>query len=353
VNHHLTDATLRDFIAHRLPDGGLSAVDDHLSECGECRARAARLGVAGARLLELGTDLLAPESHLSDDEIQRYAGGTLPRSERAALDGHLATCAICAGEIEDLKRWASARSGFRAPMYVAAAAAVVLVLLGGFLLWRLLPDRPLVVEATLPGLDSLPADVQARVKAALSSGVAEPPESLTALIDPPEVLMGDVPPARFRLIEPLRTATLSDRPLFQWEALPGAEGYTIAVLDAELRPVAGQESVTDSRWTPPVPLPRDRAYVWQVTAHRGGESVTVPAPPSPMARFRVADERAAETIQDLSRVEPESHLLLGILCAQSGARSEAEFHLRQVPSTDPNAEVARRTLEALRSVPPR
>jgi hypothetical protein len=352
VNHHLTDATLRDFIAHRLPEDGLSAVDDHLSECGECLARAAMLGEAASRLFELRTDLLAPEAHLSDDEIQQFVGGTLPQSKRAELDGHLVECAVCAGEVDDLKRWAAARPVFRAPTYLAAVAAVVLALLGGFLILRWLPDRPLVAEATLPGLDSLPAEVQARVKAALSAGVAEPPESLTALMDQPEVLMGDVPPSPFRLVEPLQTVTLSDRPLFRWEALPGAEGYAIAVLDEELRVVA-EASVTDSRWTPPMPLPRDRAYVWQVTAHRSGESMTVPAPPSPMARFRVADERAAKTIAELSRVEPESHLLLGILCAQSGARSEAESHLRQVPSTGAHAEVARRTLEALRSAPPR
>ncbi len=322
MNHHLSDGTLRDFMAHRLPDGGVSAVDDHLSECGECRARAARLGEAASRLLELRTDLLAPEAHLSDDEIQRYAGAALPPSERAALEGHLVECAVCAGEVDDLKKWAAARPVFRAPTYLAAVAAVVLVLLGAFLILRWSSDRPWI-EATLPGLDSLPADVQARVRAALSAGVAEPPESLKALFDRPEVLMGDAPPAPFPLIEPLQTATLSDRPLFRWGSLPGAEGYALAVLDEELRVVA-EASVTDSRWTPPVPLPRDRGYVWQVTAHRSGESVTVPAPPSPMARFRVTDERAAETIADLSRVEPESHLLLGILCAQSGARSEAE-----------------------------
>jgi metal-dependent amidase/aminoacylase/carboxypeptidase family protein len=39
------------------------------------------------------------------------------------------------------------------------------------------------------------------------------------------------------------------------------------------------------------------------------------------------EEPAAETIEELSRVEPDSHLLLGILCAQSGARAQAESHL--------------------------
>ena len=91
----------------------------------------------------------------------------------------------------------------------------------------------------------------------------------------------------------------------------------------------------------------------QGASRRARDRSVVDRPPSPMARFRVMEERAAETIEELSRVEPDSRLLLGILCAQSGASSEAESHLRQVPSTDPHAEAARRTLERLRSAPPR
>ncbi len=78
MNHHLTDATLRELATHSLSGERLLSADDHLSGCSDCRARLARLG-ANARLSELGTALLALEAHLSEEDVQRYAGGNLSR----------------------------------------------------------------------------------------------------------------------------------------------------------------------------------------------------------------------------------------------------------------------------------
>jgi hypothetical protein len=60
------------------------------------------------------------------------------------------------------------------------------------------------------------------------------------------------------------------------------------------------------------------------------------------------DQATAEFLERLLRAAPDSHVLLGILFTQAGARPEAEAHLRQVPETDPYAPVASRTLERLR-----
>jgi hypothetical protein len=153
-------------------------------------------------------------------------------------------------------------------------------------------------------------------------------------------------------VAPLFATTVSDRPEFRWDAFPEAEAYTVAVLDEDLQPVAGPVTLTATTWTPTEPLARDRSYVWQVTARRGNESVTVPAPPSPPARFRVMDEQEAELLERVSRAAPDSHLLLGILYTQAGARHEAESHLRQVPPGSPHASVAFRTLRELREPVP-
>jgi hypothetical protein len=62
------------------------------------------------------------------------------------------------------------------------------------------------------------------------------------------------------------------------------------------------------------------------------------------------DASTAAMLERVSRAEPESHLLLGILFAHAGARAEAEAHLRQVPPTDAYAAVSQRTLERLQRV---
>jgi hypothetical protein len=201
---------------------------------------------------------------------------------------------------------------------------------------------------TLPGLEQLSPAQQSKVEAALREGAAELPASVAQMSTRSETLMGGTPAGTgFSLMEPLRTATLSDRPVFRWNPLPGADGYTVVVMDENLKGIAGPVAVSGTTWIPPEPLPRDRSYVWQVTARRGEESVTAPAPPAPPARFRVMDPGTAEILERVLRAAPDSHLLLGLLYTEAGARQEAEAHLRQVPETDPYAPVASRTLERL------
>jgi hypothetical protein len=234
-------------------------------------------------------------------------------------------------------------------LYLAAAAAVIVVALVPFALSRRSPSAPPGVEASVAGFDLLPATEAARVKAALSAGVVDLPSSLTDLTNRTETLMGKPAGAAFQPIAPIATVVVSDRPVFRWSAPPDAQEYSVSVFDVDLNPLARSASLAETSWTPPQPLPRDRVYVWQVTARRGGESLIAPAPPSPPARFRVMDELTAATIDRVSQAQPQSHLLLGILHAQAGARAEAEAHLQEVPSTDPYIEVARRTLERLRN----
>jgi hypothetical protein len=232
-------------------------------------------------------------------------------------------------------------------MYFAAAAVLVLLLLTPFAVSRWFQGRQPGVETSLSGIDTLSDGERAGVHAALQAGVAELPASSARLSAGSDVLMGGSPPEGFRLIAPLQTVTVSDRPVFQWEPLTGAAEYAIAVFDADLRQVAGVAGVMATVWTPPQPLARGQSYAWQVTARRGRESVTVPAPPAPVARFSVMEEKTAATIQRISRAYPQSHLLLGILETQAGARTEAALHLSQVPDTDSYAALARRTLERL------
>jgi hypothetical protein len=295
--------------------------------------------------------------HPTDTQIEGYARRTLDPADLLAVDDHLASCVDCrqrAGARVPLadgvtQLWEAAVD--RAPSsasvrwmpYAAAAAAavVLLVLVPVALRWRA------GAGPGLAGLETLPPEHRARVRAALQAGVAEPPADLAELRGRAGVLMGSPPAESFRLIEPLGTVTVSDRPAFRWSPLAGADAYTVAVADEDLRLVAQSPPVSGTEWTPATPLPRRRVYLWQVTARRGAESATAPAPHAPPAKFRVVDEDTARLLDRVARERPDAHLVLGILYAQAGATAEAVRHLAQVPHSDRHATTARRTLEEL------
>jgi hypothetical protein len=347
VNSHPSDAELRGFVRHTLAAEQVIAIDDHLVVCDACRARASAIGRAGAKLVELAADVLVVEAHLTDEQLQQYVGNEIPAEGRERLARHLAECEMCGLAVNDLQHWSAASPRPRQRVYLAAAAAAVLLLLSPFAISRWFSGDAVRETASVAGLELLSSDQQEQVMEALRAGVAEPPSILTDMMTGSEVLMGTAGTQPFRLTAPLMTVTVTDRPTFRWDALPGADDYVIAVLDAGLRPVAGPITLSATTWTPSEPLARGGSYVWQVSARRGTTSVTVPAPPAPLARFSVMDAANASSVERVLRIAPDAHLLLGLVLAQAGARQEAAVHLRQVPADDPYGHVARRTLERL------
>jgi hypothetical protein len=346
VIEHPSDAELRGFVGHTLAGKRVIEVDDHLAVCDVCRTKAASIGRAGAKLVDLAADVLMVDAHLTDEQLQQYVGDQR-RDGRDRLVRHVAQCETCGRAVNDLQRWAAASSTPRRRVSLAAAAAVVVLLLSPFAISRWFAGDSPRETPSIAGLDLLADDQRTRVTEALRAGVAEPPPILTAMMTGAEVLMGTAGTQAFRLTTPLATVTVTDRPTFRWDALPGAVEYVIAVFDGELRPVAGPITLSETEWTPSEPLARGGSYVWQVSARRGASSVTVPTPPAPPARFSVMDAATASDVERMSRVAPDAHLLLGLVLAQAGARQDAEVHLRQVPADDAYSHVAQRTLERL------
>lgn len=163
-----------------------------------------------------------------------------------------------------------------------------------------------------------------------------------------EVMLGPSRPSpTFNLVSPVGTAAPDDRPVFEWQPLPGAEDYVVEVFDEQGTPVASARSVRDTTWMPTTALPRARNVVWQVTGRRADGTVTAPAPPAPPARFRVLDAASAETLRRSETAHPGSHLLLGILNMQFGVVDRARWHFERVAADDPHADVARRSLKRL------
>lgn len=351
---HPSDDRIEGYARRTLGPADLLAVDDHVAACDACRKRAAALAMPS--LTDLRSALLSPESHLSEAQVSELAAGVLGAEPKAAVEAHLSVCATCTREVGELRAWARRRRGTRQVAYAAAAAVLILLLIPAAARWRSLSGTDQAKQANLAGLEELPPEQQRRVRAALRAGVAEPPAHLADLGAAPDVLMGEAPGASFRLVEPLGCVTVADRPTFRWEPLTGAETYVVRVSDEALRTVAESPPLRRTDWTPAQALSRARVYLWEVTARRAMGSVTAPAPPEPIAKFKVLEEEDARLLDRVAREHPASHLLLGILYAHVGARVEAVGQLSQVLETDSHHETAKRTLERLDAVarrPPR
>ena len=345
---HLTDAELRAFLAGTAPSEELLRADDHLAGCDLCRTRAlAGAGQGVARFDDLAAQLYPLSDHLTDENLQALVDGTLPPGTRTAVQEHLASCSTCAAQVADLGSWAAAPSApTRRALVLALAAAAVLAVLIPAAIWKTRTASQAMLPSSFAGLG--PAD-QERVRAALARGAARLPDFMADLQASREVLMGPgaAKPDAFTLVAPVRTATLSDRPQFEWQGAALADSYVVAVFDARGTEIARSPTLTDARWIPAEALERGRSYVWQVTARRGHQTVTVPAAPMPPARFRIVDVQTADTLQRLQREHPDAHLVLGILDMEAGLVDAAAQELRQVPSNDPSFNVAQRSLARL------
>jgi anti-sigma factor RsiW len=350
--NHPSDTAIAAYTRGTLAPDELLALDDHLASCEACRARADALARGRGWRPDLREELLAPDSHLTDAQLAAVVDARLAPGERDEVETHLRACSTCAGEVEDLRAFARGRSRGPRVRYIWAAAAALVgiaLLIPAAIQWRSRSGGQAVTEASLAGLETLPARERQRVQAALGSGVAQAPAWLAELGPAPEALMGEAPPESFRIVAPVATAVVEDRPAFRWQALPGATGYEVAISDEALRVVAHGGPVTGTSWTPDQPLARGRVYLWQVTAHRGGESVSAPAPPAPVAKFRVLDQGTARVLDDATRAHPEADLLLGILYTEAGVRDTAIARLVRVPPADPHFPMAARTLDVLRA----
>jgi anti-sigma factor RsiW len=349
VREHPSDGQIEKYARHTLAPVDLLAVDDHLAECAACRSRAEALARQARPHADLGSELLPAESHLSEEQVGEYVSGGLDARARQSVDAHLAACATCARDVAALRDWAGKRTRRLWPVAAAAAAAVLLAVLIPLGMHRQPVDSaPGRRVAGVAGLETLSPHDRQRVEAAVRAGAAEPPADLGGL---PEALMGRSPDAApsesFRLIGPQATAVLSQRPTLRWDPLAGADSYTVVVTTDALQRVTQSPSVTEPSWTPDQPLPRGRTYLWQVTARSGAKSVTAPAPPAPIAKFRVVDAETVRLLEQTAAAQPDAHLVLGILYTQAGALAEARDQLSKVPRTDPGYDVARRTLARL------
>ena len=202
----------------------------------------------------------------------------------------------------------------------------------------------------IEGLPPLSPAARQAVRNALAEGRVRPAPVPTGLRGKPETLMGGPEGTQpFSLVGPVGRIVRDARPRLSWRPLAGASGYTVTVLDADLKPVAASPPLSGTSWVVPRRLERGRVYTWQVTALKDGEEVIAPAAPAPPARFKVLEAALDDELSRLERAGARSHLALGVLYARAGLLEQAERELRALARANPQSVEARRLLNSMRA----
>lgn len=398
---HLSEEQIAHYKGRRLAPEELLSVDDHISQCADCRHRIASpadLQTALQNKLAVGTAYLRTKTeHLSYEQMEAYVDGKISKADQASLRVHLEFCKTCSEELRDLNTfkaeltpsnelggqafWARfAARWFRVPRVAFALSACGIVALAISVgIWRKgspnhgpSPQTANIHPAgngqfakpSLTGINELAPDEQAAIAEAISNERIKFPEALQELKHAgPEVLLGQAEETlQFKLFTPISEVVANDRPLFRWQPLAGgsslhaapprrAISYSVAIFDLELNEVQSSPALHATQWTPDRPLKRGQAYLWQVTARLSeGKSVTAPSPPNPEARFQILDQKRADEIARFRAAHPQSHIALGILEAQAGLLESAETELQQVPESATDYALAQKLLKSIQEI---
>lgn len=404
MTQHPTKLELEDYRRRTLAPDVFLSVQRHVADCASCAMQSDSPADLARDLEDLHSGLLdAPDEtpyHISTTEAMAYARNTADEIDSEIAESHLAVCEACRAEVQRhhvkppaLKR--RALVNWWKPLRVAAVVSCgILVIL--LVLW-LLRNKPaqhteqavgpppatsspqsspapsstpevrptefaLVLndgtrevtvdkQGTLAGLDRLPLPLQQRVRAALQSGKLEHSSALVQLEGQPGTLLGKsrngLP---FELVSPLAQFVRTEQPTFRWRPLAGAQSYIVTVTDADLNVVATSPPLNTTEWRISNRLKDGVVYSWQVTALKDGASITSPVLPAPQAKFKVIDRATSETLQQVERAYPDSHLTLGVLYGEAGLLDEAEQQLRELVRSNPRARIAIKLLDNVKAL---
>jgi hypothetical protein len=199
----------------------------------------------------------------------------------------------------------------------------------------------------LIGLEELPEASISLVRSVLTTKNLSKPEVLDQLTAPSITLMDPTAGEnKFSLLGPSGTVIATDQPNLRWQALAGAESYTVSVFDADFNRVTRSAPQTGTQWTT-TKLQRGMIYSWEVVAVRNGQEVRSPVAPAPRAQFKVLE---AEKLLELTRLKqhsPISHLTLGLTYARFGLIAEAEGQLQILARENPNSPVSTKLLRTV------
>ncbi len=337
----------------------LLAFDAHLAKCADCRARAATPADSANARARFETAIGLADPHVPEGDVHAYVDGTLDASRRGEVEDHLEHCASCADEIRDLQQFVGqprASHSRRLTWWYVGLAAAASLLIGLFSFQRARPSPSILMvfndgSATIrvdalgniEGVRGLSDLDRSHMKQAVVSGRLTLPAAVASLARTDSALRGPGDEAAFRVIAPVGTAVLSDRPSLRWTALADGVTYVVRLRDEANGATAISPALRGTEWTPDLPLARGDIYMWQVEATAGGQEITAPAPPAAAARFLIL---SAEQAARLSQA-PASHLVRSVLYADAGLLDDAEREMAALKAQNPESEMVRRFVDQL------
>jgi hypothetical protein len=165
VTEHLTGEAIELYRTRRASAAEALAAQNHVADCADCRARlAAAVGANDAlpgllkQTAAAEDDAFGADSHPPYEQLALYVDGGLDEVEREIADSHLSFCDDCSADLADLRRYAELAASselkpaarptrdqspsfwrrfvalldpLARPLPAAAAAALVLITLGG------------------------------------------------------------------------------------------------------------------------------------------------------------------------------------------------------------------------------
>lgn len=408
---HLSKQQIARYCERQVSPEELIQMDDHLSECPACRAqlassfdmRAASVSATLPRLAGSSAVSGSPRGsvlsgHVTYEQLEAFLDGKATAVENETLRAHVDSCRVCADELRDLSDFKAALAssikkhpiakekwwtGFAALRLTPPRLAVVLVTSALLVLAVVVERMPLSLVRTRsspsagarssnvagpnPDGDNYSTSGQSSLKAAIdgltpeervavlkvySDQVFLSPEALAQLRERQHTLMGESEPSRrFGVLAPLGEVVLDTSPIFRWQSVAGATAYVVAIFDADFNPVQSSPPVRGTQWTPNRPLKRGQIYKWQVTATLSdGNTVQLPRPPSPEARFLILDQKKADELAQFQKTHPESHVVLGILYVQAGLLDQGQQELLQISQNDPDHNLAQNLLKSINDI---
>jgi hypothetical protein len=239
--------------------------------------------------------------HLNQQDLEAYATGRLAASRLDDCRSHLESCDACRAELEDIRTFQSDSASFQRPepvsnryepprrtrrrntalpLVASATAAVVVVAASASAVIWWHHHKPTVNKPAPVGAAVAPSSVAPPSLAAPSSPtpqVRTQPRDTRVAVEKPNPPKSNI---SFALLSPLGDAIFDPRPQFSWQALPGAIGYTVEIVDEGLHPVQHSPAQRATVWRPRLPLHRGHTYLWQVTATLHGGAKVVASQPS-------------------------------------------------------------------------
>jgi hypothetical protein len=394
---HLTNSQAEQFRQHGMNLDEKARWERHMAGCNDCLelvyGKASSTAVSD-RLVEALTLPGEKEFHLSSSELHRYASRSMDEADRIIFESHIEDCQACRSQADAMEAtrlstlpakplpaqppsfWVGLVRFWQEPRFTLPVRAAVAVVLAAcfFLSWVVwhrrnsnisqstASDAAVVVRlrdgnteitldknGTLAGLSDLDPAVSNAIREALTTAGLSRPQVLSELAGSEIKFMGPTgssPP--FALISPVDTVVEDRQPTLRWTALSGASSYTVAVFDPQFHPVTKTRLRQGTEWRVPTPLRPGATYLWQVTATKGTQQITVPSAPAPRAEFKVLDSQRTNALDKVKSVT-QSHLALGVLYAREGLRMDAEREFDALARENPQSSLAAKLLSDVRS----